>query len=173
MTSLVYIGAGSNMGDRVSYLHHALQAIHEDPGMAVTGCSSIYETDPYGPVKQADFLNLVAELTTDYPPDKLLKQLQGIEASLNRIRTVHWGPRTIDLDILLYNDESIEMEYLKVPHPEMSKRAFVMVPLSELAPAVSIPGTGSSAYELSLRFKKDKSVRLWKRAMGDMEFGLF
>ncbi len=173
MSDTAYIALGSNMGDRVSYLYNALKEIDKDPAMSVTNCSSIYETAPYGPVEQADFLNLAARLSVECSPVELLRKLQEIEALLDRVRTIHWGPRTIDLDILLYNHENIEMANLKVPHAEMTKRAFVMVPLAELAPSLNIPGTGQSAEMLCRRFKKDPSIRLWRRAVADREFNLF
>lgn len=171
--SIAYIGLGSNMGDRISYIYKALKEIDTDPEMVVEDASSIYETDPYGPVKQADFLNLAVKISTVYSPDQLLQRLLQVEAALDRIREVHWGPRTIDLDILLYNHENIEMKHLKIPHPELTRRAFVLIPLKEMAPHLKIPTTERTIAELAEPFEKERSVRLWRKQNPTKEFGLF
>ncbi|MTT33009.1 2-amino-4-hydroxy-6-hydroxymethyldihydropteridine diphosphokinase [Terrilactibacillus sp. BCM23-1] len=171
--SISYIGLGSNMGNRIDYLQKACEQMNQLPNVNIITCSSIYETAPYGPVKQADFLNMVAKIETSLSAVGLLHQLQQIELSLDRKREVHWGPRTIDLDILLYNQENIEMEDLIVPHPEMSKRLFVLVPLLDLNPNLTIPKIDRNVSELYNERKEDEGVRLWKRNNGEGEFGLF
>ncbi|TCP17767.1 2-amino-4-hydroxy-6-hydroxymethyldihydropteridine diphosphokinase [Scopulibacillus darangshiensis] len=168
-----YIGMGSNVGDRDQYLKKALEKIEQTNGIMVRSCSSIYETVPYGPVKQNDFLNMVANVQTVMSPDELLQTLQAIERSLDRKREIHWGPRTIDLDILLYDHENIVMEHLKIPHPEISKRLFVVKPLKEIYPELIMPDTSQSLKTIYERLKDEEGVRLWKENNGEGEFGLF
>lgn len=129
-----YIGLGSNMGDRKSNLDDALRLLDEADGVRVVKASSYLETEPVGYVEQGLFLNAAAEVETELPPEGLLAVCHEIENRLGRIRTVRWGPRTIDLDILLYGDMVIDSESLKVPHPLMHEREFVLGPLNEIAP---------------------------------------
>lgn len=168
-----YIGLGSNLGDREGYLTQAIARLDEHPEIRVLRCSSIYETKPYGPVEQGDFLNMVVEIATALSPEALLDALQSIENALHRKRLVRWGPRTIDLDILLYGDKMIETEKLVVPHPEIAKRLFVLMPLNELAPDLAIPGIGQTVGERLKKFRSVKGVRLWKRNCGAGEFAPF
>lgn len=172
-TAVAYIGIGSNLGLRDQFLLSALRKMEEHEEISVVLCSSIYETDPYGPVEQNNFLNMVAKVTTSLEASLLLKELQRIEMSLERKREVHWGPRTIDLDILLYNDENIKMEHLKVPHPELSKRLFVLTPLMEIEPELILPDTNESVATLHRILEYEEGVCLWKRNNGGGEFGLF
>jgi 2-amino-4-hydroxy-6-hydroxymethyldihydropteridine diphosphokinase len=134
-----FIGLGSNVGDRLQYLQHALKRLGDTSGMQIIGVSSVYETAPVGPVAQAWFLNAVAAVDTSLSPATLLHHTQAIERALGRQTTYRWGPRTIDLDILLYGDTQVSTATLKVPHVELCHRAFVMVPLLELAPALVLP----------------------------------
>lgn len=173
MENIVYIGLGSNLGDREKRLYHALAMLNGHPSIRIEACSSIYETDPYGPVEQPDFLNMVAQLTTTLSPLELLKTMQKVEQDLDRKRLIHWGPRTIDLDILLYNKENIKMENLKIPHPELEKRDFVILPLCEIAPNLTLPDHEESLVTLQMKFSNSKGVRLWKQNNGAGEFGLF
>lgn len=117
-----FIGLGSNIGNREQFLEQAIRLLHKQPQIAVTRLSSIYETEPYGPVKQEPFLNMVAEIQTSLPPHDLLQVTQDIERRLKRERLIRWGPRTIDLDILTYADKMIETDSLVIPHPEITKR---------------------------------------------------
>ncbi|MBM7646438.1 2-amino-4-hydroxy-6-hydroxymethyldihydropteridine diphosphokinase [Scopulibacillus daqui] len=171
--SVAYIGLGSNMGDRDSYLFQALKKLNHHPNISIACCSSIYETEPYGPVEQREFLNLAAEVHTSLSPESLLKVCQAIECSLGRKRDVHWGPRTIDLDILLYNKENIEKENLKVPHPELSKRLFVLTPLKEINAELIVPHINESIENLYKKLKSEEGVRIWRPNNGEGEFGLF
>src|SRR5690606_2646857 len=123
---------GSNIGDRLRHLQESVKALHSQEGIEVTAVSSIYETEPIGYIGQADFLNMAVELQTDLDPYALLNVCQQIEYDQGRKRLIRWGPRTIDLDILLYNNENIESENLIIPHPRMQERAFVLVPLFEI-----------------------------------------
>lgn len=168
-----YIGLGSNLGDREHYLQQALELLDQVENVAVVRCSSIYETAPYGPVEQGDFLNMAASIETLLPPMQLLKELHRIENALGRKRDIHWGPRSIDLDILLFNRDNIEEEKLSVPHPELPKRLFVLAPLMDIASHLIVPGINRSVTELYQRFKNEKGVQLWKRNNGEGEFGLF
>jgi 2-amino-4-hydroxy-6-hydroxymethyldihydropteridine diphosphokinase len=135
----VFVGVGSNIGDRSAYLQKALDAIGLLPSTTVIQSSSVYETSPVGNHDQPRFLNAVIELSTSLLPGELLKRLQRIEKDLGRTKTVHWGPRTIDLDILLYDDRVIISKGLTIPHPRLEERRFVLVPLVELDPAVVHP----------------------------------
>ena len=129
-----YLGLGSNLGDKQAYLEQAVKALEEAKGCRVAKVSSYLVTEPYGGVEQDDFLNACLALDTLLSPQELLEQLHVIEQAAHRERLVHWGPRTLDLDILLYDDEILETEDLIIPHVEMHKREFVLKPLSEIAP---------------------------------------
>lgn len=129
-----YLGLGSNLGDKQAYLEQAVKALEEAKGCRVAKVSSYLVTEPYGGVEQDDFLNACLALDTLLSPQELLEQLHVIEQAAHRERLIHWGPRTLDLDILLYDDEILETEDLIIPHVEMHKREFVLKPLSEIAP---------------------------------------
>lgn len=131
-TNTVYLALGTNQGDRESLLKRAIKMLADDPRISITDHSSIYETDPVGYVEQPKFLNMVLKLNTSLRPTQLLDFTQEIEEALGRKRSIRWGPRTIDLDILLFNNENIKSERLIIPHPRMIERAFVMVPLLEI-----------------------------------------
>ena len=143
----VYIGIGSNLGDREGYIRKSL-GLMNDFGIAVIRVSSIIETEPYGYTDQPPFLNCVAHVETFYSPLHLLNALQLIEKTLGRKRSIRWGPRTIDLDILLYNSVVIDTPRLKIPHPDMVNRYFVLKPLSEIAPDLVHPVFGKTMIEL-------------------------
>lgn len=137
----VYIGIGSNLGEPRAQVEKALQSLQL---LSVNGeftASPLYQTTPTGPQDQPDFINAVAGFLTLLSAQDLLQALKAIENSQGRQRDgVRWGPRTLDLDLLLYGNESIDMDELTVPHPRIRERAFVMVPLFDVAPDVSIPG---------------------------------
>jgi 2-amino-4-hydroxy-6-hydroxymethyldihydropteridine diphosphokinase len=132
-----YVGVGANLGDREATIRAALDAL---PG--VVGVSTLRETDPVGVVDQPPFLNGAAVLETELPPRELLEILLAVERELGRERRERWGPRTIDLDLLLYGDESIDEPGLTVPHPRLHERRFALEPLLDLDPELSIPGRG-------------------------------
>lgn len=136
---IAYLGIGSNMGDKLKYLEDAVSAIKDNPNCKLLKISDIIVTEPYGPVEQEDFLNGALMVKTLYTPIELLRFLQKLESMANRVREVHWGPRTLDLDILLYDDLVTDEEELVLPHPEMHKRAFVLEPLKQIAPNVVHP----------------------------------
>lgn len=129
-----YLSLGSNMGDRLGMLREAVRLLKEHRKIDIMKISSLYETDPVGFTDQDAFLNMVVYLQTDLSALELLEVCQDIERKLDRKRDKRWGPRTIDLDILLYNKEELETEKLIIPHPRMHERAFVLVPLLELDP---------------------------------------
>lgn len=138
----VYLSLGSNMGDRQGYLQRAVEALKQLTDTEVEAVSSYYETAAWGLTDQADFLNLALALETQLPAESLLSACQAIEKDLDRVRHEHWGPRTVDIDILLYGQEIWETEHLIVPHPFMTQRAFVLVPLLEIAKDLVEPQTG-------------------------------
>ena len=138
-----YIGLGSNLGDPETQLTSALAALNGLPDTDLVRCSSFYRSKPLGPGDQPDFINAVASLESGLTAKELLARLQSIENRQGRVRDgIKWGPRTLDLDMLLYGNEIIDEPGLVVPHPEMRHRNFVLIPLLELAPDVEIPGLG-------------------------------
>ncbi len=138
-----YVGLGANLGDREQTLRAALDALGSTPGVDVVAVSSIRETEPVGYADQPRFLNAAAALETSLTPRELLDVLLEVERSLGRIRTgPRFGPRTIDLDLLLYGDERVDEPGLRVPHPRLAERAFVLEPLAELEPGLVVPGSG-------------------------------
>ena len=146
-----YLSLGSNMGDRLDMLQQAVRFLMEHPEIEVAGISSLYETEPVGFTEQAPFMNMVVHIKTALPALDLLDACQEIEQRLDRTRIVRWGPRTIDLDILLYNQDDVKTERLTVPHPRMQERAFVLIPLLELNPALK-----------GFEKPEPQGVQLWK-----------
>ena len=145
----VYLGLGSNLGDRRRNLEAALDALRAHPQIAVTAVSSFLETDPVGgPPGQGKFLNAAAKIETDLSPEALLEELKRVERALGRKPGPRWGPREIDLDILLYGDAVLETPNLTIPHPRMRERRFVLEPLAEIAPDARDPVTGRTVREL-------------------------
>ncbi|MBE5959153.1 MAG: 2-amino-4-hydroxy-6-hydroxymethyldihydropteridine diphosphokinase [Lachnospiraceae bacterium] len=134
-----YLSIGSNMGDTQAYLNQAVDSIYDDDNCRVLQVSNFIQTKPYGPVEQEDFLNGCLEIETIYTPKELLSFVNRIEAEADRERTIHWGPRTLDIDIILYNEEVVFEPNLIIPHKEMYKRAFVLVPLAQIAPYAMNP----------------------------------
>ena len=135
----VYLSLGSNLGDRKAQLQEAVRLLQSNPSISNMKMSSIYETAPVGYLNQDVFLNLVIRLETSLSPLGLLDICQEIEQALHRERLVRWGPRTVDLDVLLYGQEQVATERLTIPHPRMYERAFVLVPLQELMPSLILP----------------------------------
>lgn len=147
---IAYLGLGANLGDREANLRRAVELLAVTPGVRVRRVSAVYETEPVGLREQPWFLNQVVEVETDLSPQALLTRALEIEAALGRARRERWGPRIIDMDILLYNELTLETPGLTLPHPRLAERAFALVPLAELAPARPLPG-GRTVAELAAR----------------------
>ena len=128
-----YLGLGSNIGDRAHQLQQAIRIIDQYQYIDVTSISPIYETEPVGYTDQPQFLNLCIEIETTLDPQELLKRCLETEEALYRVRKIRWGPRTLDVDILLYGNEIIEEDNLIIPYPRMAERAFVLIPLNDIA----------------------------------------
>jgi 2-amino-4-hydroxy-6-hydroxymethyldihydropteridine diphosphokinase len=129
---MIYLGLGSNMGEREQYLRQAVNTLGAHPDIRIIQKSAIYETEPFGYTDQAAFLNAVIAIETNLTPAALLKLCLETESSLGRVRDVRWGPRTIDIDILLFHNQLIHTEALTVPHPYLQFRPFVLIPLRDL-----------------------------------------
>jgi 2-amino-4-hydroxy-6-hydroxymethyldihydropteridine diphosphokinase len=164
---------GSNMGDRAANLKEAIQMLSESQGISLVSYSSIYETDPVGYEDQGEFLNMVIAVDTDRSPHELLETCMSIEQNIGRKREIRWGPRTIDLDILLYNYENMITEDLIIPHPRMKERAFVIVPLAEIGERTDVPGLDTPLEALLEELTDREGVRIWKQKNGEDVFGLF
>ncbi len=147
-----YLGLGSNQGDRAALLMEALSRLDATAGIRIVALSSLYATAPVGPQDQPEFLNLAAEVSTSLSPAELLAACLGIEAALGRVRAGRWGPRTIDIDVLLYGALQVAEAGLELPHPRMRERAFVLQPLAEIAGG---------------RPLGDRTIAEWAAAVGD------
>jgi 2-amino-4-hydroxy-6-hydroxymethyldihydropteridine diphosphokinase len=161
-----FVGLGSNLGEREAMIRAALEELSHLPDSTLERASSLYDTEPVGETEQPNFLNAVAELETELSARQLLWNLLLIEKRLGRVRTRRWGPRSIDLDLLLYGDEVLDEPDLRVPHPELLHRSFVLVPLVELDPLVVHPVTGETLLAHLSRLKNarppvKKGSRLW------------
>jgi len=172
MKNRAFLSLGSNIGKREDSLYKAIKQLEDTGHIAVLNYSSIYETDPVGYTEQNTFLNLVIEIVTDYLPTELLDTCLGIEKRMGRKRVIRWGPRNIDIDILLFNNQRIETEKLQIPHPRMKNRAFVLVPFKEIASEIMVPGINQTINELVERIST-KGVRLWKQKSGEDVYELF
>ena len=150
-----FLGLGSNVGERLATLQRAVDLLAEEPSITIRRSSRVWETDPVGGPEQPDFLNAVIEVDTDLDPLDLLAAIDHVEARLGRFRSIHWGPRTIDIDILLIDGLVLTGERLTVPHPRMHERAFVIAPLLELIPDPVLP-TGIRLLDVRLT---DQPVR--------------
>lgn len=163
MIQNAYVGLGSNLGDRAGYLLLAVRGMF-DAGLDVIRLSSIYETEPVEYESQPPFLNMVAELrgSTLPSPEQTLARMLRIEYVLGRTRDVHMGPRTIDLDLLIFQDQLIATDFLALPHPRLTTRLFVLVPLAELVPNLIHPVLEKPISELLVETEDRSSVTRWK-----------
>ena len=168
----VYLSIGTNIGEREGNLVEAVRQLVATKNIHVQKVSSIYETAPVGYVDQQSFLNIAVKLETTFSAEEMLLACQSVEQHLGRVRLIRWGPRSIDLDILLFNHENIETESLIVPHERMYERAFVLVPLVEISEA-NTPQLKQAHTQLSQMDIEKEGVKLWKRAKSVEEFVRF
>ena len=155
---MIYIGIGANLGDREKTLQEAVRVLNAHPEIAVVAASAVYETAPVGVIDQPDFLNAVLQIRTRLSARKLLNDLLAVERQFGRTRRTRWGPRTLDLDILLYGDAVIHQPGLCVPHPHLHERAFVLIPLCDLDPHLKHPISRQSMRVLAAALR-DSPVR--------------
>ena len=148
-----YLGLGSNLGDKLQFITKAIDQISKLENVEIKRTSSMIETKPYGKTDQPDFINCVIELDTDLLPEELLKKCLYIENQLGRIRNEKWGPRTIDIDMLFYEDEIIDTELLVLPHPQLHKREFVLISLNELCPDIVHPKLNKKIRDIFMELK--------------------
>ena len=161
-----YLCLGGNLDDRVAALTEALRLLDSAAGMRRIACSSVYETEPWAVADQPNFLNVVAAYETTLSPEDLLTACKTVEAEVGRVASYRWGPRLIDVDILLYGDQVVDLAEpdLQIPHPRMTQRAFVLVPLAEVIPDVSVPPDGPAVRRLLERVDDRAGVVLWGNA---------
>ncbi|KHF38306.1 2-amino-4-hydroxy-6-hydroxymethyldihydropteridine diphosphokinase [Halalkalibacter okhensis] len=157
----VYIALGSNIGDREDHLEKAIQLLETQDEMKLIKRSSIYETEPVGYVNQQSFLNMVVNIKTTKTAREVLDVTQSVEHHCGRERGIRWGPRTIDLDILLFDEEKMMLENLVIPHPRMWERAFVIVPLMEIHPTLYAEHLGQTIQEVYDELPDKEGVRIW------------
>ncbi|MBS4032653.1 MAG: 2-amino-4-hydroxy-6-hydroxymethyldihydropteridine diphosphokinase [Clostridiales bacterium] len=151
-----YLGLGSNLGDRKKELDFALDSLKNHPDINLVQIADILETDPVGYLEQGKFLNTVVELETTLEPYALLSVLQQIEQDAGRVRTIRWGPRTLDIDILLYDNLTLQDPDLIIPHPRMREREFVLLPLLQIAPNLFVPPNSQTVKELYEQYRQSR-----------------
>lgn len=171
-TVTAYLGLGSNIGDRDSNLREAVVRLGDSAGLTVVAISSIYETAPWGYTDQPDFLNCVLEIETRLTPTELLARTEKVEQDVGRTPSWRYGPRLIDVDILLYGEQCLQLDDpdLVIPHPRMELRAFVLIPLAEIARDEVHPGLKRTISELASKFDEQEGVRIWapRRQLDDL-----
>jgi 2-amino-4-hydroxy-6-hydroxymethyldihydropteridine diphosphokinase len=163
MPHRVYLGLGSNLGDRKSNIREAEERLRELPETRIMKASSLYESEPLGNARTW-FVNNALEVETEFEPADLLKRTRAIETAMGRkrVKGKRWGSRIIDIDILLFDNQTVNKRNLRIPHPELSNRRFVLLPLSELAPDFSHPNLGMSVSELLGALRDAKKVVLMR-----------
>ena len=158
--AVVYLGLGSNIGDRAQYLVRACGLLNQHPAVAVQAVSSLYETDPVGFTAQDAFLNAVVRVHAALRPESLLTVTQAVESRLGREPAIRWAPRVIDVDILLYDALQVRRPFLNIPHQALCERLFVLVPLSELDPALRLPAGESVCQRIAALPEQDGVTRV-------------
>jgi 2-amino-4-hydroxy-6-hydroxymethyldihydropteridine diphosphokinase len=156
---IAYVGLGSNIGDKAGNILRALDILSQFDGIKVTKVSSFYETEPIGYEDQDWFINAVAQVETIFSPEELLSTFKKVEQIMGRKNTIRWGPREIDLDLLMYDQLYFESPGLVIPHPRLHERAFVLVPLAEIAPDLFHPIQKKTIAELLAELQSQKTVR--------------
>lgn len=165
MTKSVYFSIGTNLGDRFANLQRALSLLQDE--MPVTAVSPVYATEPWGDKDQPQFLNICAAAVTNLGPSDVLAKIKRIEANMGRVPSRHWGPRLIDIDLVLYGDDLVELPELTVPHPQMGGRAFVLAPLANIIPDFVHPETGQTIQQMLDQIDQSNVERL-----GELPFPL-
>ena len=160
---ITYLGLGGNLGDRLAALTEALALLDATPGMKMLTCSSVYETEPWGVVDQPRFLNLAAGFATTLSPQDLLAVCKQVESQVGRTESYRWGPRQIDVDILLYGDEVVSCDKpdLQIPHARLAERAFALVPLAEIAPDAVVPGLDKQVLQQLSKVNGNEGIVRW------------
>jgi 2-amino-4-hydroxy-6-hydroxymethyldihydropteridine diphosphokinase len=169
MEHSVFLGIGSNVGDKVGYLAKALKEISYLPGTEVIRVSSIYQTEPVGEIRQQEFLNAVVEVKTTKDVIGFHRNIKEIEKEIGRKESMRWGPREIDIDILLFGNIELNTEDLKIPHPELLKRNFVLVPFSEIGPTVIHPTMKMQIQNLQVRCHDTHKVTLSEQFSNELQ----
>jgi len=157
-----YIGLGSNLNDRLANLQYSLGLLLSDPQISLKAVSAVYETEPFGGPPQGPFLNACAVLTTGLTPVMLLRKMLDVEEKMGRIRKVKWGPRIIDLDLLIYENVAMDTDLLQLPHPRLGERNFVLVPLADVAPDLPVPGKRKTVSGLLADRDADNEVTFYQ-----------
>lgn len=162
----VFLGLGSNLGNRDQNLKQAIRSLSAEPAVRVRKKSPVYETEPWGVKEQNFFLNQAVEIETSLEPDALLRLCKDIEERMGRKNAMRWGPRTIDADILLFGDRIVKTPELEIPHPKLSERKFILVPLAGIAGNIRVPGLDKTVGVLLKQCPDAGSVRLYRKAKG-------
>lgn len=159
---LAYVALGSNLGERLENLKHALEMLEREAGITVQAVSAVYETAPVGGPEQGPFLNACAVLATDLSPTQLLLRMLESENVMGRIRKERWGPRIIDLDLLIFNGVTMNTPLLELPHPRLTERDFVLIPLADIVPDLLVPTKGKTVREILATRRPANDVQLFQ-----------
>ena len=170
---MIFLGLGSNVGDRENNLVQALRLLTEKHGVRIERISSLYETVPFGVMNQPDFLNMVVIVNTDLLPLELLDACLSVEQDLGRVRLLRWGPRVIDIDVLLYNEVMMHTDRLILPHPGIIERSFVLIPLREVAPDLVLQNGLTPEQMVRMNFADGQGVKCWKTVSWDSQTSCF
>lgn len=156
-----YLALGTNLGDRLANLNRAVELLFAEPGLELEACSNIYETEPVGGPEQGPFLNACLSVKTDLEPADLLLRMLAVEEKMDRVREERWGPRIIDLDLLIYEDTIMNTPLLQLPHPRLAERDFVLIPLASIAPGLIVPGGIKTVKQILEQRKENKGVKFF------------